>query len=271
MPSAMHQRTIAGLGWKPDLPDPRDHLFSAPGPVLQALPPSADLTPVFPVYSQGRIGSCTANALAGAVQYDRIRDGQAPDFVPSRLFVYYNERDVEGSVANDSGAYLRDGIKTLASLGVCSETIWPYDDTPPLGDGGSFPAGSLPAKKPSDDAYAQASGYQILEYARLQQTLSQLQACLASGRPFVFGFSVFSGWYNQRPFATNIPLPAGDDWLVGGHAVLCVGYDNETNLFKIRNSWGPTEGDSGYFYMPYAYLTDPNLAKDFWVIRSVEA
>lgn len=271
MANEMHQRTIAGLGWKPDLPDPRDHLFSAPGPVLQALPPSVDLTPAFPAYSQGRIGSCTANALAGAMQFGRGRAGQAPDFTPSRLFIYYNERDVEGSVSSDTGAYLRDGIKTMAALGACPEATWPYDDTPATVDGGPFPPGSLPATKPSEEAYTQAANFQILAYARLQQTLSQLQGCLASGRPFVFGFSVFSGWYNKRPFATNIPLPGGNDWMVGGHAVLCVGYDNATNMFKIRNSWGPEAGEDGNFYMPYAYLTDRDLANDFWVIRTIEA
>lgn len=113
------KRRISRLGWVRDLPDPRDHVYSAPLATLQALPQSVDLQPTFPIYDQGRIGSCTANALAGAVQYDRLKNGQSPDFVPSRLFIYYNERVIEGDPGNDGGAQLRDGIKSLQQQGAC--------------------------------------------------------------------------------------------------------------------------------------------------------
>lgn len=269
MANTLQKRVIANLGWRPDPPDPRDHVFSAPGGVIEALPEYVDLTPDFAPYSQGRIGSCTANALAAAVQFDREKAGLLPPFIPSRLFIYYNERDVEGSVASDSGAYLRDGIKTLAALGVCPEESWPYDDTPAPYEGGPFQPDSPPAARPSERAYADAAPFLISSYQRLNQSLSQLQGCLASGRPFVFGFTVFSGWYNQRPHDPIIRLPGGADRSVGGHAVLCVGYDNARGMFKIRNSWGSDEGDHGYFYMPYAYLTSRNLASDFWVIETV--
>ena len=263
------KRTMGNLGWVRDLPDPRDHMYSAPLRVLQALPDFVDLEPRFPIYNQGRIGSCTANALAGAVQFDRIKNRQNPDFVPSRLFIYYNERVVEGDPGNDGGAQLRDGIKTLKQRGVCPETEWPYDDTPAAFEGGPFPVGSKPATHPSQICYNDAANYKIVNYQRLNQNLSQLRGCLASGFPFAFGFSVFGGWYNQDPHPVTIPVPSADDTLVGGHAVLCIGYDNSKNLFKIRNSWGSEVGDQGYFYMPYAYVTDPNLANDFWVINSV--
>lgn len=265
----MAVRKSSGLGWVRDLPDPRDFLFSAPGPVLKALPPAVDLMPEFAVYNQGRIGSCTANALAGAVQFDRIKSNQSPAFVPSRLFIYYNERQVEGHIGNDSGAQLRDGIKTLQKYGVCPESDWSYDDTPAPSEGGPFPAGSKPATKPNAPSYADALNYTITAYQRLTPTLSQLQGCLASGFPFVFGFTVFNAWYSQTPPPKVIPLPSANDSVAGGHAVLCVGYDNATNLFKIRNSWGPNVGDHGYFFMPYAYLTSANLASDFWVINAV--
>lgn len=110
----------------------------------------------------------------------------------------------------------------------------------------------------------------ILNYQRLNQNLSQLQGCLAAGYPFAFGFTVFDGWYNQNPPQTIIPVPSQTDSPVGGHAVLCVGYDNTKSLFKIRNSWGASEGDNGYFYMPYAYVTEPTLANDLWVINSIK-
>jgi C1A family cysteine protease len=112
--------------------------------------------------------------------------------------------------------------------------------------------------------------YVVTSYQRLTQTLNQLQGCLAAGFPFVFGFSVFDGWYFQDPHPTIIPLPSQSDNVVGGHAVMCVGYDNSKRLFRIRNSWGSGAGDDGYFYMPYAYLTSANLSSDFWVINAVK-
>jgi C1A family cysteine protease len=178
----MAQRQLRSFGWVRDLPDPRDRVFSAPMAVMQTLPDKVDL-PEFPVYDQGRIGSCTANALAGAVQFDRIKNNAAPAFVPSRLFIYYNERSIEGvgKVGIDGGAQLRDGIKTLQKMGVCPDTDWSYDDTPAQFDGGPFPPNSKPAEKPSAAAYSDALKYKITTYQRLNQTLPQLQGCLAAG------------------------------------------------------------------------------------------
>lgn len=266
-------RTTRWLGWKPDLPDYRDHLFSVPAGVLQSLPASYDLTQVdprinFPIYDQGEIGSCTANALAAAVEYDRLKQGFGPEFVPSRLFIYYNERQIEGTVATDSGAFLRDGINCLKQNGVCPEEDWPYVATPPNPEGGPFPVGSKPATQPSQQAYNDAANYTISGYQALQQTLSQLQGTLVSGFPFVFGFTVYESWYG--PESTVIPMPSASDSVVGGHAVLVVGYDNSTSLFKFRNSWGADAGEGGYFYMPYGYITNPDLASDFWVINAMK-
>ena len=137
---------LAGCGI---YPIPATMFISAPLAMLQALPTTVDLTPTFPVYNQGRIGSCTANALAGALQFDRTKSGQSPDFIPSRLFIYYNERVIEGDPSNDGGAQLRDGIKSLQQKGVCPENEWPYDDIPaPYKEGavpGWFKAGHVPA------------------------------------------------------------------------------------------------------------------------------
>ena len=266
----MAQRQVHHFGWVRDLPDPRDKVFSTPLGVLQTLPDKIAL-PDFPVYDQGEIGSCTANALAGAVQFDRFKNHNSPDFVPSRLFIYYNERSMEGSgkVAVDSGAQLRDGIKALQQQGVCPETDWPYDATPAPYDGGPFPPGSRAATQPSAAACTDAAKYKITVYQRLNQNLTQLQGCLAAGYPFAFGFSVFASWYNANPRPVTIPFPANGDDVVGGHAVLCVGYDNSTGLFRIRNSWGSGAGDNGYFYMHYSFVTEPTMASDFWVINAV--
>jgi len=166
---------------------------------------------------------------------------------------------------------LRDGIKTLHQQGVCPETEWPYDDTPATYEGGPFPAGSRSATEPSKSCYSDAAKFKITSYQRLNQTLGQLQGCIAAGFPFAFGFTVFDGWYSQQPRPRVIPWPAQSEHPVGGHAVLCVGYDSTTGWFKIRNSWGSSEGDNGYFYMPYAYVTEPTLASDFWAINAVKS
>jgi C1A family cysteine protease len=120
-------RKIAHYGWIPDLPDQRDVRYAAPAAFLVALPHTTDLRSQCPaVYDQGQLGSCTANAIGAAVEFDRLKQ-KLPDFVPSRLFIYYNERVIEGTANSDSGAQIRDGIKSVASQGVCPETEWPYD------------------------------------------------------------------------------------------------------------------------------------------------
>ena len=265
------RRKVAQFGWVRDELDHRDQLFSVPFTVLSTLPRSVDLrSQCPPVYDQGRIGSCTANAIAGAIQFDRKKNGQLPDFVPSRLFIYYNERVIEHSVANDAGAQLRDGIKAVNKLGVCPETEWPYDDTPATTDGGPFPPGSKPATQPSTTAYHDAKSYTVVSYQRLVQNLAQLKGCLAQGFPFVFGFTVYDSIYDAagRP-KTIFPLPSTTDTPIGGHAIMAVGYDDDKLLFTFRNSWGASVGDAGYFYMPYSYVTDSQLASDFWNIRTI--
>jgi len=267
----MAKRRIAGFGWIRDLPDHRDQLFSARLETLRRLPQSVDLRRKCPpVYDQGRIGSCTANAIAAAIQFDRRRNKQRPDFVPSRLFIYYNERVMEGSVASDAGAQIRDGIKSVTKQGVCPEREWPYDDTPPPYDGGPFPSGSPAVSRPPARVYADARKYEAVQYQRLSQSLGQLKGCLAEGFPFVFGFSVYDSLYDPagRP-RKIVPLPSRRDRLLGGHAVLAVGYDDASQRFIVRNSWGRANQDKGYFYMPYAYVTDPSLAADLWVIRRI--
>lgn len=248
-----------GYGWVPDLPDHRDHLYAAPIVHLRALPKSVDLRKQCPpIYDQGELGSCTANAIGAAIQFDRHKQKLSPDFVPSRLFIYYNERVIEHSVSSDSGAQIRDGIKTIAKQGVCREKEWPYDIK-------KF------AHKPASACYKDAARYQAVQYQRVPQILNQLKGCLASGYPFVFGFSVYTEFESDVVAKTGIlPLPGPKEKLLGGHAVLGVGYDDTKQVFVIRNSWGTAWGMKGYFTMPYAYLTDSNLVDDLWTIRVME-
>ena len=253
-------REIRHYGWIPDQPDQRDHLYSAPPQYLTALPSSTDLRKKCPpVYDQGQLGSCTANAIAAAVEFDRMKQ-KLHDFVPSRLFIYYNERKIEGTVPTDSGAMIRDGIKSVAKQGVCFESgpqSWPYNIK-------NF------AEEPPPPCYEAALKNQIVQYSRLVPTLTQLKGCLAHGFPFVFGFTVYESFEGADVAKTGIvPMP-GADHAIGGHAVMAVGYDDSQQRFIVRNSWGPAWGQQGYCLMPYAYLTDTNLADDFWTIRMVE-
>ena len=250
-------RKIARYGWIPDLPDHRDHLYAAPPPRLQALPASVDMRPQCPpVYDQGQLGSCTANSIGGAIEFDQMKEQQTA-FVPSRLFIYYNERDIEGTVSSDSGAQIRDGIKTVAQLGVCPETEWPYDIT-------QF------AVKPAQQCYTDAAQHKVASYQRVIQDLNQFKGCLADGYPFVFGFSVYESFESQAVATSgHAPMPAPSEQQLGGHAVCCVGYDDSNQWFIVRNSWGSTWGLQGYFTLPYAYLIQRGLASDFWTIRLV--
>jgi len=248
-------RKIKKYGWIPDLPDQRDFLFSAP---RLKLPKKVDLRAGCPaVYNQGELGSCTANAIGAAHQFGQIKQ-KATDFVPSRLFIYYNERVIINTVNEDSGAMIRDGIKTVAKQGVCPETDWPYIVT-------QF------TKKPPKPLYKEALNHQALSYHRLSHNLNQMKGCLASGYPFVFGFSVYESFESETVAKTGrVPLPKPGESMLGGHAVLAVGYDDAKKSFIVRNSWGPTWGQKGYCLMPYPYLTTPDLADDFWTIRLVE-
>lgn len=261
------QRRIGCYGWKPDLPDHRDLLYAVPPHTAQALPSSADLRPGCPaVYDQGQLGSCTANAIAGAIEFEQIKQ-KLPAFTPSRLFIYYNERVIEHDVPLDNGAQIRDGIKSVAAQGVCAESSWPYSDQNKDPD----PCPDCPyAKTPPQSCYAEAKNHTVKLYQRLTPVLNTLKGCLADGYPFVFGFTVYESFESQAVANTGIvPMPAPSEKVVGGHAVAAVGYDDSKQQFIVRNSWGAGWGIQGYFMMPYSYLTDPNLADDFWTIRTV--
>jgi C1A family cysteine protease len=252
-------RKISRFGWVPDLPDARDYLYAAPPERLSKLPPSVDLRPSCPpVYDQGQLGSCTANAIGAAHQFQEMQE-QIPDaFMPSRLFVYYNERVMENTVDSDSGAMIRDGIKSIGTEGVCPETMWPYDIA-------KF------RNRPPAECYQEAVKHKAILYRRISHNLLQMKGCLAGLHPFVFGFTVYESFEGEQAAETGhaaMPLPG--EHAIGGHAVLAVGYDDGNSWFIVRNSWGETWGMKGYFTLPYQYLLDSNLADDFWTIRLVQ-
>jgi C1A family cysteine protease len=226
-------------------------LYSAIAPKVK-LPTKIDLrSEDSPIENQGHLGSCTANALAGNLQFLEMVSGQIYK-VLSRLYIYYNERAIEGTIRFDSGAMIRDGIKSLVKFGVCPESSWPYDI-------------SQFTYKPSASCYKEGLKRRITSYHRLQ-TLNEMLNCLAEGFPFVFGFTVYESFETLKVAQTGIvPMPKKSERALGGHAVMAVGYDQKQKRFIVRNSWGEQWGQAGYFMMPYAYFE--SLASDFWTIR----
>jgi C1A family cysteine protease len=191
------------------------------------------------------------------VDFERARQG-LPFITPSRLFVYYNERATEETIASDAGAQIRDGAKVIAAQGACPETDWPYDPA-------QF------AVEPPDAAYSDGLQDIAVQYQSVAQSAHFLKSALAGGLPVVIGISVYESFESDAVAATGtVPMPdEATEQLLGGHAVLLVGYDDATSRWLVRNSWGDTWGQAGYFTLPYAYLTDPQLASDFWVLQQV--
>lgn len=253
-------RSIARYGCKPSLPDPRNRALALTADELGAPFPYEfslrDKMP--PVYDQGQLGSCTANAIAGAVQYQQLRQGEPEgEQTPSRLFIYYCERALEGTVASDSGAAIFDGIKVVAKLGAPPETEWPYDI-------------SQFTVQPPANVYADALNFRAISYAQPIRTAYYLRRVLSVGRPFVFGFIVYQSFETGIGADGVMPMPdTATEQVMGGHAVVAIGYRwiNGHLYFEVRNSWGPGFGDSGYFYMPAEYLLDGSLCWDFWDIK----
>lgn len=264
-------------GWKKSSSshDDRPMHHFAVSRVQQAIP-KVDLRPLMPpVYDQGNLGSCTANAIACAYQFDEIKEQEKSVFVPSRLGIYYCEREKEGTVDEDAGAEIYDGMAVIHSIGVFPETevtgmtgltpdaVWPYVET-------NF------AAKPPPSCFTLATRHKSVNYRKVKQDLQQLKQALIAGFPVVFGFNVYDD-FESDTMAQNglLPMPGSGATSIGGHAVVIVGYDDTqvingvTGAFIVRNSWGPNWGLAGYFYMPYAYATNPDLANDFWTLTLV--
>ncbi len=206
----------------------------------------------------GDLGSCTANAIGAAFEFELLKQNKTKDFMPSRLFIYYNEREIEHSVNSDSGALMRDGIKSVYNLGVFPENMWGYN---PI----------HLTTKPASSCYTNALNHQVTSYHRVARNLNQMKGCLAEGYPFVLGFTVYESFESPAVAASGkLNMPKKGEAQVGGHAVMAVGYNDSSKRFIVRNSWGATWGQAGYFTMPYDYLLEGNLSDDFWTIRVVD-
>jgi len=218
------------------------------------VPEKVDLRKFYPpVYEQGKLGSCSANAIAAGLEYSLIK--QKKDvFVPSRLFIYYNERSLWKTVQYDSGAPVRLGAKAVKKFGVCSEDLWTYNIR-------------KYKEKPTDGCYKTARRYESMVYERMKQDIIMLKDCIASGLPFVFGFVAYESFESEKIAKDGVlQMPKLGEKKIGQHAVLAVGYNDKSKVIIARNSWGEKWGERGYFYVPYSYLLKEELANNFWVI-----
>ncbi len=267
---------IVGMGWQPDLPDVRDFTLddefiaknlSKKESILllgtDQLPTEADNREYCsPIEDQGRLGSCTAQAVVGAMEYMMLRGTEERHVDGSRLFVYKVTRKLLG-LTGDTGAYLRTTMQAIATFGMPPEEFHPYDIK-------RF------EEEPTPFLYSFGHAYQAIDYTRLdpkhksrEVALENVKYAIAAGYPVVLGFSVYSSLSN----APDIPFPTRGDRLRGGHAVMAVGYDDGHEIpsgetvpsLLIRNSWGRSWGDRGYGYLPYRYVTE-GLAQDFWTV-----
>ena len=216
------------------------------------------------VYDQGGLDSCTSNVVCAAYGLELMRQSMEDNtfkyFDSSRLFLYYNSRLYDGTTDQNVGVSFRDVFKAMKKYGVCTESLWPYDER-------KF------SKKPLSNCYKKGLGNSIVKYTRLEQDIDQFRACLKADYPFTVGFEVYSSFNDLDNDTIGLmPMPTENEILLESpslHAVLAVGYDDNTRCITILNSWGSSFGDNGYFYMPYDYILNTGRAYDFWKIEEV--
>jgi len=240
-----------GFGWKRQKLDHRDLRYEAfPTDPTKSI----DLRPQMPpVYDQGQTSSCVAHATAAAFQYSRMAQS-LPNWIPSRLFIYWNARYYENATNVDGGSQIRDGVKGVANFGAIPEREWAFNP-------------SLITAKPPASAYEDALHSRATQYAAVDQSLNHILSCLNHKLPVIFGTSVFQEFEGPKVATSGVvSMPGPDEAAIGGHAILIVGWKPETQHFIVRNSWGSNWGDNGYCYFPRDYILSPGLSSDFWVI-----
>lgn len=282
--------TPHGTGWLPPMPDLRDYTEEMPQIAdmatklkltdkkkLEALPATVDLRQwCSPIEDQQQLGSCTANAGVGVVEYFQRR-AKGKHLDGSRLFVYKATRNLM-QVTGDTGAWLRNTMGALVLCGVPEEKYWPYTDADPAFDA-----------EPPSFVYAIADNYEALKYfchdpqgANISgaNVLASVKKYLAAGVPSMFGFWGFAS-FDYCDTRGGIPYPCPGEQAQWGHAIVAVGYDDgkkikntrcnksTTGALLIRNSWGTAWGDNGYGWLPYDYVKN-RLALDFWSLLSME-
>lgn len=251
--------SIPKYHWRPDPVDTRDHIYDPArlGAVPITLPAVVDLrSNCSAIEDQGQLGSCTGSAIAGIIEYLDRKVNKKLDV--SRLFIYYQERLLEGTTNYDAGAYIRTGIKAVNTYGAPLESLWPYII-------------SRFATRPSNSAYTDALKRKAIAYQRITN-FDGVKTALSQGYPVVIGFTVYESFEGNLNNTTGMmPYPnTATEQVLGGHAVCIVGYNDSTQRFICRNSWGTSWGDHGYFYMPYQVIQNTGMSSDFWVISAVK-
>jgi len=225
------------------------HLVKVVNPTsFQSLPPSVDFNDKLPPpYDQGSLGSCASNGGALAYKYSY------PLVDPSRLFLYFNARTRNNPSAQycDTGSSVTDVMSVLQQIGICQENLWPYNI-------------SQFTVQPPVNCYQDASNHKIVGPINISTDINTLKSVLAINKPIVFGLQVYDSIFQLT--AQN-PVYYGNGNLCGGHCLVLCGYDDATQLFKVRNSWSANWCDNGCFYCPYSIILNSNLAWDFWIIK----
>lgn len=254
------------LNWVPSLPTRLENVHRA---MVREVAPRT-LAPIYmtliaelpPVRDQGQLGSCTAFSAEAPIAVAQSYAKRPNPINPSPLFLYYNERRLNGTIGSDSGAAISDIFRATNLYGICDESLWPYDIT-------KF------EDEPPQSVYDTAGGERAHIYAPIPQLKDNLIGCIHHGFPIDFGITVYSSFMSATD--GNIPMPASGDTVEGGHAIDLVGY-NEASVendgipplsFVFRNSWSEQWGARGYGFLPFDYVLDPQYASDFWMIRTI--
>lgn len=208
-----------------------------------------------PVWDQGSLGACTAFASCAAYAFDD------PALNPSKLFLYFVERKLDGTIASDSGSTLDTSVRALTTYGVCSENTFPYN-----------PANFK--ETPAQFCFTEASTHKLLTAKNVRPTLDEMLACLESGFPFLFSIQIFPSFESSATAMSGyVPMPGPGEKPLGSHALLAAGFDLGSRCFLVRNSWGSltwSPAMQGYCWIPFDYLTNPTLlTSDLWVLQKV--
>lgn len=247
---------------KKDILKGNEHKFTSQYHIIssQLLPPSFDLRTsgnMPEILDQGQIGTCAGNQISNALKFCLKKEKAALLFQPSRLFIYYFTRFLEGSpVTEDTGISVKGACDSIRKYGVCSENNWGYDIT-------------KYTIEPVNQAIKAAKTHINCSYLLVSQDLIHIKQALFSGFPIVFGIQIYDSFESDQVAKTGIvPMPdTSKESKLGGHSISLISYNDTTQTFTCANSWNSTWGQKGYFTLPYKYVLDPNLSSDFWQLR----
>jgi C1A family cysteine protease len=250
-----------GMGWRPDIPDIRDYLYSGPMADVSNLPAEVDLRDHYmpPIWDQGQLGSCTAFASCRAYEYAAARQG-LPKMATSKLAQYYWSRQLMGRqyVSQDSGSTTTYALKALATFGAAPEADDPYDIA-------NF------KKAPPAKAVADARAHLVAKYEAVPHSEAAIKSALNAGRLVVFGMACYDSLeYDETTKTGVIPMPKRGEGVIGGHELVFAGWRRD-GLLIVANSWSEQAGDHGYYYMQPRMAFSGGFISDIKVIDLVEA